>query len=223
MYSDNGGSFVAASKWLKGIMKDEKLRDYLTHHHIAWQFNLSRAPWWGGQFERMIGLVKQAFYKSVGGAHLTWGELEEVILDVEVTLNNRPLTYVEDDIQLPVLTPNTMMFGQPNLLPEDDVDSMEDGDLRKRARYIRRCKDVLWSRWTGEYITSLRERHNLNHKKVGLPIQEGDVVLIQSDERNRGKWKLGIVVKLIKGRDGVVRAARLTAGKSYLERAIQLS
>ena len=125
-------------------MKDENLHGYLAHHHIAWQFNLSRAPWWGGQFERMIGLVKQAFYKSIGGAHLTWGELEEVILDVEVTLNNHPLTYVEDDIQLPVLTPNTMMFGQPNLLPKDDVDSMEDGDLRKRARYIRRCKDVLW-------------------------------------------------------------------------------
>ena len=46
-------------------------------------------------------------------------------------------------------------------------------------------------------------------------------MLIQRDERNRGKWKLGIVVKLIKGRDGVVRAARLRAGKSYLERAIQ--
>ena len=37
-------------------------------------------------------------------------------------------------------------------------------------------------------------------------------MLIQSDERNREKWKLGIVVKLIKGRDGVVRPARLRAG-----------
>ena len=71
---------------------------------------------------------------------------------------------------------------------------------------------MLWFRWTGEYIKSLRARHNLNHKKGGLPIKEGHVVLIQSDERNREKWKLGIVVKLIKGRDGVVRPARLRAG-----------
>ena len=49
----------------------------------------------------------------------------------------------------------------------------------------------------------------------------GDVVLIQSEERNRRKWNIGIVVKLIKGHDGVVRGARLRAGKSYLERAIQ--
>ena len=79
----------------------------------------------------------------------------------------------------------------------------------------------MWTRWTEEYIRSLRERHNLNHKKGEALIKTGDVVLIQSDERNRGKWNVGIVVKLIKGRDGVVRAARLRAGKSFLERAIQ--
>ena len=32
---------------------------------------------------------------------------------------------------------------------------------------------------------------------------------------------MGIVVKLFQGRDGVVRAVRLRAGKSYLERAVQ--
>ena len=146
VYSDNGRSFVAAATWLRAIMKDERMHDYLSRHHITWQFNLSRAPWWGGQFERLVGLVKQALYKSIGGANLTWSELEEVILDAEIALNNRPLSYVEEDIQLPVLTPQSMMFGQPNLLPEGDVDSVEDKDMRKRARYLRRCKDVLWSR-----------------------------------------------------------------------------
>ena len=80
---------------------------------------------------------------------------------------------------------------------------------------------MLWSRWTGEYVKSLRERHNLNHKKGELLIKPGDVVLIQSDERNRGKWNFRIMVKLIKGRDGVVRGTRLRAGKSFLERAVQ--
>ena len=79
----------------------------------------------------------------------------------------------------------------------------------------------MWARWTGGYIKSLRERYNLNHKKEEPQIKLGDVVLIQSDKRNRGKWNLGIVAKLIKGRDGVVRAARLRAGKSFLERALQ--
>ena len=174
----------------------------------------------GGQFERLVGLVKRALYKGIGRANLSWNELEEVLLDEEVTLNNRPLCYVEDDVQLPVLTPSTMMFGQPKLIPEEDLDE-EDADLRKRARYLRRCKDVLWGRWTGEYLKSLRERHNLKHKTKEMTVQPGDVVLIQGSERNRGKWNIGIVVKLINGRDGMVRAIRLRAGKSYLERAIQ--
>ena len=92
----------------------------------------------------------RALYKGIGYASLSWNELEEVLLDVEVTLNNRPLCYVEDDVQLPVLAPSAMMLGQLKLIPEEDLDE-EDADLKKRARYLRRCKDVLWSRWTGEH------------------------------------------------------------------------
>eukprot|EP00112_Aurelia_sp_Birch-Aquarium-sp1_P025480 Seg848.3 transcript_id=Seg848.3/GoldUCD/mRNA.D3Y31 product="hypothetical protein" protein_id=Seg848.3/GoldUCD/D3Y31 len=54
-----------------------------------------------------------------------------------------------------------------------------------------------------------------------MDAKEGDVVIIKSDKGNRGKWNLGIRVKLIKDSDGVVRAARLRAGKSYLERPVQ--
>ena len=150
--------------------------------------------------------MKRAFYKAIGRAKLSFDELEEVILDVEVAVNNRPLSYVEDDVELPVLTPTIMMYSQPNLLPEEDV------DLRKRMRYIRPCKDILWSRWTTEYVRSLRERHNLKHETKELNLQVGDVVLIRSEEHNRGKWSIGIAARLIKG---------LRAGKSYLERAIQ--
>ena len=92
VYSDNGSTFVAAAKWLKKVRKDEELNEFLCNQSISWQFNLSRAPWWGGQFERLIGLMKAAFYKTVGGGLLAWDELSEVLLDVEVTINNRPLS-----------------------------------------------------------------------------------------------------------------------------------
>ena len=60
IYSNNGGTFVAAAEWLQTVMKDQRVRKLLTREQIKWQFNLSRAPWWGGQFERMIGLIKQS-------------------------------------------------------------------------------------------------------------------------------------------------------------------
>ena len=115
IYSDNFSTFVAAAKWIKKAMQNEAVHDFLANNHITWKFNLSRAPWWGGQFERMVGLVKQALYKNVGRATLTWNELADLLQDVEPTLNNRPLGYVEDDVQMPVLTPNIMLFGQPNM------------------------------------------------------------------------------------------------------------
>ena len=125
IYSDNGKTFVRAERWLKQVMRDEKMQDYLAHENIKWQFNLSRAAWWGGQFERLIGLFKTALNKTIGKGMLTWAELCEVVLDVEIALNNRPLCYLEDDIQLPLLTPNSLLFLRSNQLPELEPHHLE--------------------------------------------------------------------------------------------------
>jgi hypothetical protein len=37
---------------------------------------------YGGQFERLIGIFKATFRKTVGGGMRTFSELEEVVLDV---------------------------------------------------------------------------------------------------------------------------------------------
>jgi hypothetical protein len=221
IYSDNFSTFVSAAKWLKEVVRNEDVHDYLATNDIRWQFNLSRASWWGGQFERMVGLVKQSLYKVVGKALLTREELEEVLLDVELSLNDRPLSYVEDDIDMPILTPNVMMFGERHRVPEEDADNVSDKALRKRAKYLQSCKDRLWTRWTNEYLRGLRERHDLTHNEKPNTISEGDVMLIRGDQKNRAKWKIGIVTELITGKDGVVRGATLRAGRDTYERAVQ--
>ena len=91
----------------------------MSNESITWKLNLSRAPWLGGKFEWLIGLTKQALYITVGKAHLKWAELEEVLLDIEVNLNSRPLTYVEDDIAHQPLTPNSILLGRDVVLPAD--------------------------------------------------------------------------------------------------------
>ena len=101
IYSDNAATFQAAAKWINDVREDERLNNLLANLSIEWRFNLSRAPWWGGgggQFERLIGVFKNAFRKSIGNGTLNWTELEEVVLDIEITMNNRPLSYVEDDV-----------------------------------------------------------------------------------------------------------------------------
>ena len=79
--------------------KEEKLHEWLARQGKKWHFNLSRAPWWGGQFERLVGLMKQSLYKTIGNGNLLWKELQEVILDVEITLKNRPLMLISGNAQ----------------------------------------------------------------------------------------------------------------------------
>ena len=72
----------------------------------------------------------------------------------------------------------------------------------------------------GEYVKSLRERHTLKHSEERHP-KMGELLLIKLEDKNRGKWRIGVVTDLIKGRDGVVRAAKLRVGTSCIERAVQ--
>ena len=221
IYSDNGRTFVGAANWIRAVMADERLQTYPSINQIKWQFNLSRAPRWGGQFERLIGLVKAALNKTIGNGLLWWKELQEVLLDVGITLNNRPLSYVEDDVQMPLLTPSAMLFLNSNLLPELQPHHIETADLRTRAKHLLKCKEAIWSRWTKEYLRSLRERHRAQRGAGGDTPVVGDVVIIRTEDKNRGKWPLGIIESLIVGNDGAVRGAKLRVGKSNVERAIQ--
>ena len=60
-------------------MEDKRLQTYLNINQIKWQFNLNPAPWWGGQFEHLIGLGKSTLNKTIGNGLLQWKELQEVL------------------------------------------------------------------------------------------------------------------------------------------------
>ena len=98
---------------------------------------------------------------------------------------------------------------------------IQDYDLRKRAKYLGKCKDAVWYCWTKEYLRGLRERHHLKHKGDSTHPAVGDVVIIKSNEKNRAQWRLGVVIDLIIGRDGVVRGAKLRTPKSVIKRPVQ--
>ena len=78
----------------------------------------------------------------------------------------------------------------------------------------------MWKRWSTEYLRALREKHNLKHHGKPSTLSVGEVVIIASDERNRGKWTLGIVEELFPGRDGIIRTAKVKTANGHLERAV---
>ena len=160
-------------------------------------------------------------HKTIGGARLNWQELSEVILDIEIQINRRPLCYMEDDVELPTLTPSTFLFQRSSQLPEQEPWREEENSLRKRAKFLVACKKNLWNRWRREYLTALREKHNMTHQTGKLKVSVGDVVIVKSDDKNRGNWPLAIVQRIFPGKDGVVRAVELKTSKGTLERPVQ--
>ena len=124
----------------------------------------------------------------------------------QVTLNSRLLDYDEDEVQLPLITPNRMQFIGTTVLPESEL-HRKVRDLRKRAKYLKRCKADMWKRWTKEYLRGLRERHNLKRDGKFITLAVCNVIVIHSEDRSRGKWPLEIIEALNTGRDGVIRGA----------------
>ena len=73
------------------------------------------------------------------------------------------------------------------MILEGDVDTTEDCDLKKRAKYIPSSKDRVWSRWKKEYQRGLKKQHNLIPNSEGQKLKEGDVVIIRGDKKNRAQ------------------------------------
>ena len=94
-YTDNGSTFQGDADWMNKVQKEERFHSYLIQHDITWKFNLSRGSWWGVRFERIVGAFNSAFRKAVENGTLSWKELADVVLGVEVAINEPPsLGYV---------------------------------------------------------------------------------------------------------------------------------
>ena len=120
--------------------------------------------WWGGFFERLVGIMKRTLSKKVGRRFLSYSELEEVLLDVETSMNNRPLLYQGEEFEQPVLTPNTLLRGKPTPILEQDLEKIGEEDVTKQMRFLQKSKEQLRKRFMKEYVHALDEKQ---HRSTG--------------------------------------------------------
>ena len=97
--SDNASTFVAGAEKLKHLFQSLSLKEEFTRRGVEWQFIPKRAPWFGGFWERLVGLSIIACKKTLGRAFITLLELQTLTVEIEGILNDRPLTYVSSDLQ----------------------------------------------------------------------------------------------------------------------------
>ena len=63
LISDNASTFQAAAKDLEELISSTQMSESLCTLGVQWKFIPKRAPWYGGFWERLIGLSSQ---KGVG-------------------------------------------------------------------------------------------------------------------------------------------------------------
>ena len=140
MISDNAKTFKATSEWIKKMVRSEIMQGVLENHQIEWKFNQALAPWWGGFYERMVGLVERSLKKALGNARLSYEELEVLITQVEASLNDRPLSYQWEDIET-ALTPAQLMYGYdlPQIAEQESEEEYVETDVHKRIKAVTSC------------------------------------------------------------------------------------
>ena len=208
--SDNVKTFQATEKALNDLFNHPEVASELDRKKIEWRFNLERAPWWGGFFERMVGRVKACLRKVLGNARLTFDEFLTVLVEVEGTLNSRPLTHDYNEEEHEVLTPSHLIFGRRiQSMPDEIAEEPEknESSCSERFRYLTMKLAHFWKRWRNEYLVNLHEFHRAKAGHVVREVQTGDVVTVYEENKKRGEWKMAVVESLITGKNNVVRGA----------------
>ena len=139
---------------------------------------------------------------------------------VEQTLNARPLTAVSDDPEdLTALTPNHFLLRQENASASFMPCSERYNELRKSFKTTQAYADMIWKRWTREYLPQWNQRSKWWKEHV-RNLREGELVWLVDDFVKRCECKLGRIIKIFPGNDGVVRSARVKMAHGELNRPV---
>ena len=115
IWSDNAKTFKSANKHLQqcwGVLEADKTQDALSERKIKWKY-ISRSPWWGGFYERLVKSVKTPLKKIFAKAMLDAEQLTTILAEIEAQLNSRPLTYLSADPgDYSVITPAQILIGR---------------------------------------------------------------------------------------------------------------
>ncbi|XP_061171676.1 uncharacterized protein LOC133181152 [Saccostrea echinata] len=226
--SDNAPTFKSAANYLQQLFESKTIKEELANMGVNWKFFPKAAPWYGGFWERLIGITKSTLKKIIGRSYIDLETLQTVVTEVEAIVNDRPLTYVSSNLEDPEpLTLSHLLYGRrltsfqyPTEDPENsnDCHSLTCRRLNQRLDNQNTILNHFWSRWKREYLTSLREYHTSNGRR-SQNIKVGDIVQIH-EEKPRIMWKLAVVEELIQGRDGFVRAVTLRTKNGLTNRPI---
>ena len=127
--------------------------------------------------------------KAIGRGFLTYSEQEEVLLDIECSINSRPLCYQGEDCENEVITPNILLHGRPARLLEEGLQKLnEEDNVTKRLLQVKKCKEELQKRWIQKYSYPFKNREKTCTQKQNKMPAIGSLVFLVEDTKNQETW-----------------------------------
>ena len=87
-------------------------------------------------YERIIGIIKNCLKKVIWKSCLRYFEVKTVLVEIEHTLNSRPLTYMSEEYYAESITPHHLLYGRDINRKNSDInyfiELLEANDARKQ-------------------------------------------------------------------------------------------
>lgn len=221
IYSDCGTNFVGANKQLHALIHSPTGQTAIANAraNCEWYFSPPSAPHFGGLWEAAVRSAKRLLIRVIGNHVYSYEEFSTILTRIEAVLNSRPLTPASSDpTDLDCLTPGHFLIGQALLAvpPRSSPDSTRR--LTDRWKLLDQCHQAFWRRWSREYLTTLQQRSKWTTRTPNINV--GDMVVIVDNQSPPLSWRLGRVITLYPGPDGVVRVAQVFTRMGNITRPV---
>lgn len=215
IWSDNATNFVGAKRELAIYTKD--IESQIANDGIIWHFIPPSTPHFGGLWESCVKSAKHHLTRVLKEAHLTLGELQTLLCQIEACLNSRPLSPLSSNpSDLEPLTPAHFLIGGPITLPPGPELTSQQISRLRRWRLVQKLVQSFWERWVVEYLPQLQVRGKWT--TTSKPLEINDIVIVKEDNLAPCKWRMARVTNLHPGNDGHVRVVTIRTASGTVTR-----
>ncbi|XP_068140047.1 uncharacterized protein [Drosophila tropicalis] len=209
IYSDNGKTFLGASKALeKYFLYATKLNimKAFPQHILSWQFIPPSAPHMGGLWEAGVKSFKTLFYKSSSTVKYTFEELSTLLCGIEARLTSRPISPMSEDPEdLLALSLEDLLIGGPLLYIAEPEILVEPMSLINRWQRLKAIQQAFCRRWKSEYLKELHKRNKW--KSPARSLQTVNLVIVSEDNLPSNEWRSGRIEDTLHGADALYPSA----------------
>ena len=225
--SDNATNFTSTANVLKKLSQSPKVIKTLNEHSIQWDFIPPNAPWQGGNWERLIGLMKKELNKLTRNGIFSHSDFDKHLMEIELILNSRPLCEVGNS---EVITPAHFLNCHNNL--EKEINSMDrerffEEVVRSRKeipalfKQVQILRENFWTNLWAQYLDKLRFSYDKTKNRFIKVPKIGEVCIIWDDGPRNG-WKKGVILEFIQSEDEQFRSCKVQTANGVIIRPLKL-